>query len=106
MSAAGGTPSAPSGTDSGGAASVVAAGSATTSEAEAAASSADPVVDGQRAVLQPRQNKETTISSNSKRFEVTLEPPILGRRKLTAWCWRYVSRFTPTIDNKSVVCLW
>ena len=28
-----------------------------------------------------------------------------GRRKLTAWVWRYVSRFAPTINDKNVLCL-
>ena len=27
-----------------------------------------------------------------------------GRRKLTAWVWRYVSRFAPTINDKNVLC--
>ena len=71
-----------SGRESGGPGSV-GAGAATSSEAEPAASSADnPVVDGQPAVLHPLQNYfETTISSNhNKRFEVTLERPILTAR--------------------------
>ena len=28
-----------------------------------------------------------------------------GRRKLTAWVWRYVSRFAPTINDKNILCL-
>ena len=25
--------------------------------------------------------------------------------KLTAWCWRFVSRFTPSINDQNVACL-
>ena len=28
-----------------------------------------------------------------------------GRRKVTAWVWRYVSRFAPTVNDKNVLCL-
>ena len=28
-----------------------------------------------------------------------------GWRRLTAWVWRYVSRFAPTINDKNVLCL-
>ena len=64
--------------------------------------------------LPPRQSRvrfansntaETTVSENNKSFSVTIQPPMAGRRKLTAWVWRYVSRFAPTIKDKNVLCL-
>ena len=77
------------------------AGSATRSSAEAgsAASSgpgSDNPVDGSEpAVLQPPNRAETTISGGgNRRITVTLEQLVSGRRKVTAWCWRFVSRFT------------
>ena len=88
------------------------AGSATSSSVEAwsAASSApgsdDPVDGSEPVVLQPPSRAETTISGGgNRRITVTLEKPVSGKRKLTAWCWRFVSRFTPTINDKLVVCL-
>ena len=93
------------------------AGSATVSinssinsvEAGSAASSApgsdDPVDGSQPAVLQPPSRAETTINGGNRRITVTLDQPVSGKRKLKAWCWRFVSRFTPTINEKNVVCL-
>ena len=48
---------------------------------------------------------ETTVSENNKSFSVTIQPHMAGRRKLTAWVWRYVSRFAPTINDENVLCL-
>ena len=86
--------------------------SATSSSVEAgsAASSAagldDPVDGSEPVVLQPPSRAETTISGGgNRRITVTLEKPVSGKRKLTAWCWQFVSRFTPTINDKNVVCL-
>ena len=85
-------------------------GSSTSSsvEAESAASSApgsDDQVDGSEpVVLQPPSRAETTISGGgNRRVTVTLEQPVSGNRKLTAWGWRFVSRFTPTINDQNVV---
>ena len=64
--------------------------------------------------LPPRQSRvrfansntaETTVSENNKSFSVTIQPPMPGRRKVTAWVWRYVSRFAPTVNDKNVLCL-
>ena len=93
--------------------SVVASSAANSSSVEAdgsAASSApgsNPVDEGEppEAVLQPPNTAETTVSENNKSFSVTIQPPMAGRRKLTAWVWRYVSRFAPTINDKNVLCL-
>ena len=93
--------------------SVVASSAANSSSVEAdgsAASSApgsNPVDVGEPpvAVLQPPNTAETTVSENNKSFSVTIQPPMAGRRKLTAWVWRYVSRFAPTINDKNVLCL-
>ena len=57
------------------------------------------------AVLQPPNTAETTVNENNKSFSVTIQPPMAGRRKLTAWVWRYVSRFAQTINDKNVLCL-
>ena len=88
------------------------AGSATATtscvEAEPAASPApnDSVYKSELQLQPPPTKAETTITgSGDRRIAVTLEPPVSGKRKLTAWCWRFVSRFTPTINDKNVVCL-
>ena len=82
--------------------SVEAGGSATSS-----APGSNPVDVGEppEAVLQPPNTAETTVGENDKRFLVTIQPPMAGRRKLTAWVWRYVSRFAPTINDKDVLFL-
>ena len=92
--------------------SVVASSAANCSSAEAdgsAASSApgsNPVDEGEppEAVLQPPNTAETTVSEN-KSFSVTIQPPMAGRRKWTAWVWRNASRFAPTINDNNVLCL-
>ena len=97
----------PSATSSGG---VVGSATSSSIEAESAASSApgsdDPVDGSEPVVLQPSRRAETTISGGgNRRITVTLEQPVSSKRKLTAWCWRIVSRFDATIHDKSVVCL-
>ena len=90
-----------SGADS---ASSVAGESAASSRAEAEsaallAPSSGSVVDGEGDVaLKPPQTAETTITANKKRFPVTLEAPVSGNRKLMAWVWKFVSKFTPSIN--------
>ena len=68
-------------------------GSATSSsiEAESAASSApgsdDRVDESEPVVLQPPSRAKTTISGmGNRRITVTIERPVSGSRKLTAWC--------------------
>ena len=75
--------------------------------AASSAPGSNPVDEGEppEAVLQPPNTAETTVSENNKSFLVTIQPPMAGRRKLTAWVWRYVSRFAPTINDKNVLCL-
>ena len=70
--------------------------------AASSAPGSNPVDEGEppEAVLQPPTTAETTVSENNKSFSVTIQPPMAGRRKLTAWVWRYVSRFAPTINDK------
>ena len=70
-------------------------GSATSSSVEAgsaasfAPDSDDPVDENEPVVLQPPSRAETTISGGGNgRITVTLEQPVSGKRKLTAWCWR------------------
>ena len=77
--------------------SVVASSAANSSSVKAdgsAASSApgsNPVDEGEpEAVLQPPTTAETTISESNKSFSVTIQPPMVGRRKLTSWVWRYL----------------
>ena len=80
------------------------AGSATSSSVEAG--SDDPVDGSEPVVLQPSSRAETSISGGgNRRTTVTLEQLVSGKSKLTAWCWRFVSRFTPIINDKIVVCL-
>ena len=80
-------------------------------EADGSAASSAPgsnlVDEGEppEAVLQPPNTAETTVSENNNSFSATIQPPMAGRRKLTAWVWRYVSRFAPTINDKNVMCL-
>ena len=74
--------------------------------AASSAPGSNPVDEGEpEAVLQPPTTAETTISESNKSFSVTIQPPMVGRSKLTAWVWQYVSRFAPTINDKNVVCL-
>ena len=67
-------------------------GSATSSvEAGSAASSApgsdDRVDESEPVVLQPPSGAKTTISGmGNRRITVTIERPVSGSRKLTAWC--------------------
>ena len=74
--------------------------------AASSAPGSNPVDEGEppEAVLQPPNTAETTFSENNS-FSVTIQPPMAGRRKLTAWVWRYVSGFAPTINDKTVLCL-
>ena len=61
----------------------------------------------QAAPLQPPRRAETTVDGGRghKHVSVTLLEPTNGKKKLTAWCWQFVSRFTPSINGKNVVCL-
>ena len=78
----------------------------TNGPAASSAPGSNPVDEGEpEAVLQPPTTAETTISESNKSFSVTIQPPMVGRRKLTAWVWRYVSRFAPAIDDNNVACL-
>ena len=71
--------------------SVVPSSAANSSSVEADGSAAstapgsNPVDDGEppEGVLQPPITAETTVSEN-KSFSVTIQPPMAGRRKLTA----------------------
>ena len=65
----------------------------------------DPVDWSEPVVLQPPSRADTTISGGNRRITVALEQPVSGKSKLTVWFWRFVIRFTPTIDDKNVVCL-
>ena len=75
------------------ASSSVVASSAVNSGVEADGSAAspapgsNPVDEGEtpEAVLQPLNTAETTVSENNKSFSVTIQPPMAGRRKSTAW---------------------
>ena len=31
--------------------------------------------------------------------------PQIGKRNLTSWCWQFVSRFSPSINDKNALCL-
>lgn len=70
-----------------------------------APASADSVAESDP-VLQPPPDDHATIpGGRGTHVTVTLAPPTDGKKKLTAWCWRFVSRFIPTINDKNVVCL-
>ena len=78
----------------------------TNGPAASSAPGSNPVDEGEpEAVLQPPTTAETTISESNKSFSVTIQPPMVGRSKLTAWVWQYVSRFAPTINDENVLCL-
>lgn len=57
--------------------------------------------------LQPSVvSSETSVDAGrGKTLKVTLLPPNDGKRALKAWVWRFVSRFSPSINNKNVVCM-
>ena len=90
-------------------ASSEAASAASSAVVEAPASgtsvdASDSSVDGPALQSQPQQ-EATVDAGRGKRVTVTLEAPCFGKKKLTSWCWRFVSRFTPSINGKNVVCL-
>ena len=61
----------------------------------------------QAAPLQPPRRAETTVDGGRghKHVSVTLLEPTNGKKNLTAWCRQFVSRLTPSINGKNVVCL-
>ncbi|CAM9188676.1 unnamed protein product, partial [Pylaiella littoralis] len=89
--------------------STPAPGDASQDANESAVNTSDqPVADSDsHPELQPPAETVATISpgGGKQSIQVTLEPPQEGKRKLTAWVWRFVSRFSPTINDKNVVCL-
>ena len=95
----------PSATSSGVAGSVTCSSVEAGSASSSAPGSDDPVDGSEPVVLQPPSRAETTISGGgNRRIAVALEQPVSDKRKLTTWCWRFVSRFTPTINVKNVAC--
>ena len=70
-------------------------------EAESAASLAP----SSGSALEPPQTAETATTANKKNFLVALEAPVSGNRKLTAWVRKFVSRLSPSINDKNAVCM-
>ena len=60
---------------------------------------------GDQLILAPPAKTETTVSvDNGITQTVTLQGPPAGKR-LTAWIWRVMSTFSPSIGKKNVTCL-
>ena len=74
------------------------------SAGSSALGSDDRVNGSEPVVLEPCRAKTTTSGGGNRCITVTLERPVSGKRKLTVR-WRFVSGFTPTIDDKNIVCL-
>lgn len=88
-----------------GAASAGSAGSGAPASGNSAGAS-NPVVASDPVLQPPASDPEATVKTGSgKHVTVTLVSPAAGKKKLTAWCWRFVSIFTPTINDKNVICL-
>ena len=97
MSAVDGNPSATSSVDS---------GSATLSTAPALGDSVEgidlvdvtaresSVVAGEPELQSPRETETTVDAGRGKAMRVTLVEPQIGKRRLTVWCWQFVSRFS------------
>lgn len=65
----------------------------------------DSVAAGGTRLEAPREPETRVDAGRGKTVAVTLLEPTLGKRKLTSWCWRFVNRFSPSINDKNVVCL-
>ena len=63
------------------------------------------VVAGEPELQSPRETETTVDAGRGKTVRVTLVEPQIGKRRLTSWCWQFVSRFSPTINDKNVLCL-
>lgn len=46
--------------------------------------------------------KQRFSAGNGKILKATLVEPAAGKKKLTAWCWRVMSQFTPSLKSKNV----
>ena len=63
------------------------------------------MVAGEPELQSPRETETTVDASRGKTVRVTLEEPQIGKRRLISWCWQVVSRFSPSISGKNVLCL-
>ena len=52
----------------------------------------------------PAHQQRGVAAGNGHKATVTLASPPEGKQ-LTSWVWRVMSRFSPTINRKNVVCL-
>ena len=63
------------------------------------------MVAGEPELQSPRETETTVDAGRGKAMRVTLVEPQIGKRRLTVWCWQFVSRFSPSINDKNVPCL-
>ena len=63
------------------------------------------VVAGEPELQSPRETETTVDAGRGKTVRVTLEEPQIGKRRLTSSCWQFVSRFSPSINDRNVLCL-
>ena len=77
-------------------------------EAESPASlapSLGSVVDGEVDVaLRTPPTADTMITANTIIVPATLEAPVSGNRKLTAWVWKFVNRFAARASTTRMLC--
>ena len=63
------------------------------------------VVAGEPELQSPRETETTVDAGRRKTVRVTLEEPQIGKRRLMSWCWQFVSRFSPSVNDRNVLCL-
>ena len=63
------------------------------------------MVAGEPELQSPRETETTVDASRGKTVRVTLEEPQIGKRRLASWCWQFVSRFSPSVNDRNVLCL-
>ena len=63
------------------------------------------MVAGEPELQSPLENETTVDVGRGKTVRVILVETQIGKRRLTSWCWQFVSRFSPSINDKNVLCL-
>ena len=63
------------------------------------------VVAGEPELQFPRETETTVDAGRGKTVRITLVKPQISKRRLMSWCWQFVNRFSPSINDKNAVCL-
>ena len=63
------------------------------------------VVAGEPELQSPRETETMVDAGRGKTVRVTLEEPQIGKRRLTSWCWQFVSRLSHLLMTETC-CVW